>query len=80
MRELILNDSQRIAFEYLDPGSYQVKVIYDKNNNLRWDTGDYIKKLQPEKVDYFPAEITIRANWDIEEEWEIQYSVYSRHK
>jgi len=71
IRELILNDSQRIAFEYLDPGSYQVKVIYDKNNNRRWDTGDYIKKFQPEKVDYFPAEITIRANWDIEEEWEI---------
>ncbi|MBL7105503.1 MAG: Ig-like domain-containing protein [Bacteroidales bacterium] len=71
IKELILNDNQRIAFEYLDPGSYQVKVIYDKNNNKRWDTGDYIKKLQPEKVDFFPAEITVRANWDIEEEWGI---------
>ncbi len=69
--ETILTEDQRISYEYLKPGNYRLKVIYDQNNNGTWDTGDYYYKLQPETVDFFRAEITVRANWDIEEEWEL---------
>ena len=70
-KEIHVTQNERISFEYLDPGKYQVKVIYDQNNNGEWDTGDYYYKIQPEKVDFFPNEITIRANWDMEEVWEL---------
>lgn len=30
---------------------------------------EYLIDLQPEKVQYFPKEIKIRANWEIAEEW-----------
>ena len=32
-----------------------------------WDTGNYIKRKQPEPVYYFPSEIDVRANWDLNE-------------
>lgn len=68
--EKMLTEDQDISYEYLKPGNYRLKVIYDQNNNGLWDTGDYFYKTQPEVVDFFLGEITVRANWDIEEEWE----------
>ncbi|OQX72215.1 MAG: hypothetical protein B6D61_14595, partial [Bacteroidetes bacterium 4484_249] len=69
VKELIIKEDQRFSFEYLAPGTYIIKVIYDNNNNGIWDAGNYIHKIQPEKVGFFPAEISIRENWDLEEEW-----------
>ncbi len=71
IKETILTENQRISLEYLKPGNYRLKVIYDQNNNGIWDSGDYFYKIQPEVVDFFPGEITVRANWDIEEDWEL---------
>jgi len=69
--EKMLTEDQDISYEYLKPGNYRLKVIYDQNYNGLWDTGDYFYKLQPEAVDFFKGEITVRANWDIEDEWEL---------
>ncbi len=60
-----------VAFRYLLPGNVRIKVIYDANGNGKWDTGHYILGIQPEKVSFFPKEVTIRANWDIVEEWSL---------
>lgn len=58
-----------INFNYLRPAKYKLKMIYDRNNNLKWDTGNYLKKFQPEKVSYYSELLNVRANWDIEAEW-----------
>jgi hypothetical protein len=71
LREFYLEKSQKIEFEYLRPGNYVIKAIEDVWRNRRWDTGIYVEKRQPEKVYYFPAQIQIRANWDLEEDWEL---------
>ena len=71
LREANLNKSERLSFTYLTPGKYTLKVIDDLNNNGKWDTGDYIYKIQPEKVRFFPTEIDVRSNWDIEEDWKL---------
>jgi hypothetical protein len=71
VREIHLKESSQVRFEYLNPGGYQLKVIYDDNGNRVWDTGSYSDKRQPEKVTYFPDEINIRANWDVVEDWEL---------
>ena len=39
----------------------------DTNNNDKWDTGNYLKKIQPEEVIYYPFELELRANWDLNE-------------
>lgn len=57
-------------FVYLQPGKYDIRVIEDENENGRWDTGDYSKNLQPEKVFYYPGGYDIRSSWEHEITWE----------
>lgn len=48
------------------PGDYEIRILYDDNNNGKWDPGNYSKKLQPEKATTLPQKIQVRANWDNE--------------
>ncbi len=58
------NDIQIRRFK---PGSYELRILYDKNKNGKWDTGSFTPiKKQPEKVFYIPRQLNIRANWDNE--------------
>ena len=59
------------SFELLDPGKYFVRLIEDPNNNKIWDTGSYLGKVQPEKVIYYWKEIDLRANWDMNETFNV---------
>jgi Bacterial Ig-like domain len=49
-----------------NPGEYEIRILYDDNNNGLWDPGNYSKKIQPEKVITIPKKISIRENWDNE--------------
>jgi len=62
----------KYLFELIDPLKYKLRLVYDSNSNGKWDTGNYLKKIQPEKIIYFTSEINIRANWDIEQEWNLK--------
>lgn len=55
------------AFKLLNSGKYTVRLIEDVNKNKKWDTGNYLKKIQPENIIYFWKEIDLRANWDMNE-------------
>lgn len=48
------------------PGEYDLRILYDNNQNGKWDPGNYSKKLQPEKVTALPQKLGIRADWDNE--------------
>lgn len=71
VEQKVINSNSTINFTYLKPDKYRVKVIYDANRNGRWDTGNYLKKRQPEYIDYHPKEFELRANWMMEEDWAI---------
>ncbi len=60
-------NSRNFTFRYLSPGKYLARVIYDRNENRKWDTGNYLKKIQPEVIKYFSDTLEVRANWDINE-------------
>ncbi|WP_036380493.1 Ig-like domain-containing protein [Muricauda sp. MAR_2010_75] len=66
-REIIANEPKSFEFNNLDPGNYIVRVIFDENGNGKWDTGNYLKKIQPEKISYYPDVIEVRANWEMEQ-------------
>ena len=68
----IITKSRKVKYPYLKPGKYQIKAIADKNNNGKWDTGNYMQKRQPEKVYFINQSIGIRANWDVTQEWIIE--------
>jgi hypothetical protein len=52
----------------IQPGIVSVRAIYDTNKNGIWDTGNFLEKLQPEEVIYYPSEYDFRANWDYMDE------------
>lgn len=57
-------------FEYLKPGDYFVKLFVDANQNGKWDTGELQHRRFPEKVYYFTKKLTLKANWELEEQWD----------
>ena len=69
IRDRYKNVDQNTAynFEYIKPGKYTFRLIEDLNKNDIWDTGNYLKKIKPEPVYYFPSELEVRANWDLNE-------------
>jgi len=57
----------QLRFDLLPPKKYLLRAIYDDNANGKWDTGYFFDRLQPEEIIYFPDEIDVRANWDIDQ-------------
>jgi hypothetical protein len=53
-----------IVFNLLNPGEYNISVVFDENGNGEWDTGSFFENKQPEKIIVFPQKFTLRANWD----------------
>ncbi|RLD42324.1 MAG: hypothetical protein DRI89_07525 [Bacteroidetes bacterium] len=68
-RQHFFETDTTIVYNYVDPKKYMLKLIFDNNNNGKWDAGNYLMKQQPEKVLYFKKEINVRANWEVEEDW-----------
>ena len=66
-----INDDDYYEFKYLLPGKYLFRYIRDKNGNKKWDTGNYLKKIQPEMVYFSSDTIDLRANWDINQQLRI---------
>ena len=62
-----VNQDATYNFDYVRPGKYIFRLIEDANNNDKWDTGNYLKKIKPERVYYFSNELDVRANWDLNE-------------
>ena len=62
-----VNSLSTYIFDYIRPGKYTFRLIEDLNSNDIWDTGNYLKQVQPEPVYYFPSELDVRANWDLNE-------------
>ena len=56
-----------INFDLVEPNKYILRIIYDDNKNKEWDTGNYMKKQQPEEVIYFPVPVNVPALWDVEQ-------------
>lgn len=71
VKESNINKSETLFYEYLYPKKYKLKIIYDNNANYKWDTGNLLQKLQPEKVIYNAEPVNTRPNWDLELEWKI---------
>ncbi len=60
--ERYVTKPETIDFLDLQPSTYYIRVIHDTNGNGKFDTGNYLKKVQPERVSHF-KEIEIRADW-----------------
>lgn len=68
----ILTHSQKVAFEHLKGGKYNVRVVIDADADGHWTPGNYWQHRQPEEVRYFDKTLELRENWDMEEKWEVE--------
>lgn len=65
-----LTDNE-LAFPQLEPAKYRLRVYHDSQENGHWDPGFFPARLQAERVYYYPAELNVRAKWELREKWEI---------
>jgi len=59
-------------FPNVKPETYNIRVVFDDNNNKKYDTGNYLKKLQPERIAYHPEDHKVKANWDVDEQFTLK--------
>jgi len=53
----------------LEPMEYRLRIIVDENKNGKWDSGNFYKRIEPERIILFKSEegkysFPLRANWE----------------
>jgi len=66
LRSDVIHKNTSIVYKSYLTGKYSVRVVYDDNNNGKWDSGNVKLKLQPENIWVDPEIITLRPNWEQE--------------
>lgn len=56
---------EQLDFFNIDSGKYFIRVIFDTNGNKKYDSGNYLKKTQPERVSHFEMDEEIRSDWGL---------------
>ncbi len=71
LEEKYLKESNKFNFDRIEASEYRLRAIVDRNENKRWDTGNYYEKRQPEPVYFFfdpenkSGEIMLRGGWTL---------------
>jgi hypothetical protein len=60
-----------VDFNLLNPAVYNLRIIYDENKNKIYDSGNFLEKRYSEEVIYFSKEIDVRANWDVDQAFDV---------
>ena len=60
----------KVTFNYVPEGKVSLRVIEDRNNNGEWDSGNLIKREQPERSALYTqdggSDIITKVNWEID--------------
>lgn len=73
-------ENGKVSFRNVPPGTYYARIVLDRNGNGRWDTGNYLRHLQPEEVYYYPQPLKLRRNWDVDQQWNIYQTALDLQK
>lgn len=60
-----------ITYKNYPVGKYNIRVVYDNNKNGKWDSGNVKRREYPENTWLYTKDITLRSNWDAEENIDI---------
>ena len=65
-------NENRCAFYFVKPGTYYLRLFIDENGNGKWDTGEFEKGKQPEKLYYYDRSLELRALFEYsQDDWDI---------
>ena len=60
------NEERTVNIKNVKVGVYHIQAIEDTNKNGEWDSGDFRKKTQPERIINFRETYEVKGNWDLE--------------
>ncbi len=60
-----------MRFDLLRPSSYNLRLLYDENENGIWDSGNLKERTLPEVTIELPQTIILKPNWEEKVEWEM---------
>lgn len=80
VRTLAATADGRADFYYLKPGDYYLRCFQDRNGDGVWSTGAYDQAIRPENVYYFPKPLTVKAQWEVEQQWDVRGIPVMRQK
>ena len=63
-------ETGQYTFRFVQPGEIRLRIIEDTNGNGMWDTGDVVKRLQPERAEMYINDrgedlFATKMNWEI---------------
>lgn len=64
--------SERMVFTELVPGKYQIRILFDTDQNGEWTSGSLADKRLPERVIYNRELIDVKSKWEKEVEWYLE--------
>ena len=62
--EKYMSNAGPADFRNLNAAKLFLRVVFDANGNGKYDTGNFLKGIQPERVSYYPEEVDIRTGFD----------------
>ncbi len=71
VRELRQVRTGHYTLAYIETGTFKIRILEDLNGNGKWDTGNLISRIQPERTEIFAnekgeAEFTTKENWTLD--------------
>jgi hypothetical protein len=57
-----------IDFTDVPAGQYLIRVVFDENENEKWDTGNFMKHKQAERIKLLDKRVKVMSDWEVEEE------------
>lgn len=72
LKEVVAQRNGVVNLNFLPPSVFKLKIIQDMNRNGRWDTGLYLKKKQPERVEFYPELITTQSSFTSNVSWRLK--------
>lgn len=60
-----------VTFDYLKPADYYMRCFEDTDGNGEWSTGEYDSSRRPETVYYFHKAMPVKAQWEVNEDWDL---------
>lgn len=70
--ELIIDTGTKFSFSLLEPGTYSLRILEDRNGNQIWDPSNYQMRKSAERIFYYEGEdqtrdLVVRGGWTVED-------------
>ena len=70
--ELIVDKGNKFSFSLLEPGTYSLRILEDRNGNGIWDPSNYQMRKSAERIFYYEGEdktrdLIVRGGWTVED-------------